>query len=59
MMSVVVRWHRVRYASRAVVPSTRSGFGTLLIERQPAYELDGTSELDFAPEGLGVKFHVP
>ncbi|MEO8777545.1 MAG: HWE histidine kinase domain-containing protein [Rhodanobacter sp.] len=42
-----------------VAPPTRRGFGTLLIDRQLAYELDGTSDLDFAPEGLAVKFHIP
>jgi two-component system CheB/CheR fusion protein len=42
-----------------VSPPTRRGFGTLLIERQLAYELDGTSELDFAPQGLVVKLHIP
>lgn len=42
-----------------VSPPTRRGFGTLLIERQLAYELDGSSELDFAPKGLGVKLCMP
>lgn len=36
----------------AVVPPTRRGFGSRLIERGLAAELDGSATLDFAPEGL-------
>ena len=37
----------------------RRGFGTVLIERQLAYELNGNSELDFASEGLRAVLRVP
>lgn len=43
----------------AVAVPERRGFGTRLIERQLSYELDGSSELDFAPAGLKVNLHVP
>ncbi len=35
------------------------GFGTKLIQRTVAYELDGTVELSFGPEGLTVKLEFP
>ena len=43
----------------AVAPPTRRGFGTRLIERQLSYELGGTSDVDFAADGLAVKMHIP
>jgi two-component system, chemotaxis family, CheB/CheR fusion protein len=38
-------------------PSHR-GFGTLLVERQLAYELGGRSTLSYAPEGLAVTLYL-
>ena len=40
------------------VPSSQ-GFGSLLIKRQLSYELEGHSELDYEPEGLSVRLHLP
>jgi len=43
-------------------PVTRSahrGFGSLLIERSIAYELDGAAELDYRPEGLVCTISAP
>ena len=37
----------------------RRGFGTQLIERSAAYELDGSAELTFAPDGLRLDLSVP
>jgi two-component sensor histidine kinase len=37
----------------------RRGFGRSLIERSVAYELDGTAELTFAPEGVRCHVEVP
>ena len=38
---------------------TRRGFGTLLIERTLAYELDATVNRQFTPEGLHCRFVIP
>jgi two-component sensor histidine kinase len=37
----------------------RRGFGRSLIERSVAYELDGSAELTFAPEGVRCHIEVP
>jgi two-component system CheB/CheR fusion protein len=42
-----------------VDPPAHSGFGTQLIERVCAYELDGTVEQDYAPEGLTAVISFP
>lgn len=42
-----------------VQPPTHRGFGSLLLERQLAYELAGSTTLDFAREGLRVKLRLP
>jgi len=42
-----------------VTPPTRHGFGTLLLERQLAYELHAQSDIDFAADGLIVSIHIP
>ncbi|MEO6798608.1 MAG: CheR family methyltransferase [Rhodanobacter sp.] len=42
-----------------VVPPTRRGFGTLLLERQLAYELNAQSDLAYAPDGVLVTIHIP
>lgn len=38
---------------------TRRGFGRSLVERSVAYELDGSAELTFAPEGVRCHVEVP
>ncbi|WP_404384549.1 HWE histidine kinase domain-containing protein [Caenispirillum salinarum] len=40
-------------------PPSRKGFGSRLIERTLAFELDGTVSLDFAPGGLRAVFELP
>jgi two-component sensor histidine kinase len=41
-----------RAAVRRSTPPRRSGFGTRLIERSLAAELEGSARLDYRPEGL-------
>lgn len=43
-----------------VVPASpnRRGFGSIVIERSVEYELKGTAELEFAPEGLACKIRA-
>ena len=43
----------------AVGKPRRRGFGSLLLERQLAYELHGRSDIDFAPSGLVVDLLIP
>ena len=43
----------------AVVPPTRLGFGSRLIEQVIAYEIDGESELKFSPEGATCRMRFP
>ncbi|QQP89931.1 GAF domain-containing protein [Skermanella sp. TT6] len=43
----------------AVTPPDRSGFGRIVIERSLAYEVDGTSRLDFEPEGVRCRIGIP
>ncbi len=42
-----------------VVPPTRRGFGSRLIERQLPLEFDGSAEIDFAPAGLVCRLDIP
>ncbi len=42
-----------------VQPPTHRGFGSLLLERQLAYELGGSTRLEFAREGLRVTLQLP
>ncbi len=42
-----------------VTPPTRHGFGRSLIEKTVPYEFDGTTELDFPPEGVTLTFTLP
>lgn len=42
-----------------VEPPTQKGFGTRLIERAGAYELEGQVELDYAPDGLRCEVNFP
>ncbi|MBB6249033.1 chemotaxis protein CheB [Rhodanobacter sp. A1T4] len=55
--AIAVRWQEK--GGPTVVPATRRGFGSILIERQLAYELDGKSVLDFTPDGLIVSLDIP
>jgi two-component sensor histidine kinase len=42
-----------------VARPSRDGFGTRLLERGIARELDGTAELDFRKEGLRFRLEFP
>jgi CheY-like chemotaxis protein len=42
-----------------VEPPQRRGFGSVLIERTLAYEMNGTVRLDFAAEGLVCEIDIP
>lgn len=67
-----VEWRIDRYESRAAMrlrwtesggppvrPPTRRGFGTALIERSIAHELDGSATFDYRPEGLVCQLAFP
>jgi PAS domain S-box-containing protein len=47
---LVLRWQESD--GPAVAPARHRGFGSLLIERSIAYELDGSAEVDYRREGL-------
>ncbi len=47
---LVLRWQESQ--GPRVVPPKRRGFGSLLIERSIAYELDGTADVSYREEGL-------
>ncbi len=42
-----------------VVPPSRKGFGTVLIDRSVPFDLGGESDLVFRPEGLQGRFRIP
>lgn len=42
-----------------VVPPTRRGFGSTIIERSIPYDLGGIAEVTFRPGGLGARFRIP
>ncbi|WP_137128808.1 HWE histidine kinase domain-containing protein [Rhizobium sp. FY34] len=42
-----------------VARPSRSGFGTVLIDRSIPYEIGGRSEVSYLPEGLSARFFVP
>ena len=55
-------WLLLQWTERdgpAVTPPTRRGFGTRLISDGLAYELDGTVELAFEPDGVTCCIDVP
>jgi two-component system CheB/CheR fusion protein len=54
---VVIRW--VESGGPPVAPPTRKGFGSELIERQVRYDLGGTIDAAFPPEGLQVTLAFP
>lgn len=51
--------HWEESAGPPVTPPTRRGFGTMLLERQLAYELNAQSNIDYAADGLIVTIHIP
>ena len=54
---VVVEW--LERGGPTVVPPTRRGFGSALIEQSLSHSLGGRSKLDFNPEGLKAEFQFP
>lgn len=55
---LVFEW-RERGGPAIEAPPERRGFGSRLIERTLAYELDGAVTLDFSPGGLGAVIDLP
>jgi PAS domain S-box-containing protein len=55
--TVRLRWREV--GGPEVRPPRGKGFGTALIERSMAYELDGEVRLDYRPEGLCCELIFP
>ena len=49
----------VAISAGPVTPPHRAGFGTELIRRAFSFELDGTADLAFEPEGLRLEATVP
>jgi PAS domain S-box-containing protein len=69
---VAIRWHVDRNGGEprlvlqwresggpAVRPPDERGFGSMLIERSIAYELDGDAKLEYLPEGLVCTISAP
>jgi light-regulated signal transduction histidine kinase (bacteriophytochrome)/CheY-like chemotaxis protein len=46
-------------AGPTVRPPSRSGFGTVLIERSIPFDLGGTSTVEFLPDGMQGFFRIP
>ncbi|MCZ0960227.1 HWE histidine kinase domain-containing protein [Paracoccus benzoatiresistens] len=42
-----------------LVPPTRTGFGSALVEHSLPFDLDGTSRIEFRPTGLVAQFMLP
>jgi PAS domain S-box-containing protein len=55
--SFVLQWHES--GGPPVVPPNDRGFGSMLIERSIAYELDGNAKLDYRPDGLVCTIIAP
>jgi PAS domain S-box-containing protein len=56
------RWLCLHWRERdgpAVVPPSRKGFGTRVLEQGLAHELNGKVELNYAPGGIVCTIHVP
>ena len=54
---IILRWQEKD--GPKVSPPTRKGFGTRMIERGLALELEGTAHLDYAPAGLICTINFP
>ncbi len=54
---LVIEWEE--RGGPAVVQPTRQGFGTTVIERSIPFDLNGETEVTFAPEGLRVHIEIP
>lgn len=66
---VTIGWHRKAGGDLAVewreaggpqvVPPTRKGFGTTIIERSVPYDLGGSVKVDYDPKGFRAVFCIP
>ncbi len=66
---VNISWHRDNFGGLviewreeggpAVTPPTRKGFGTTIIELSVPYDLGGTADVDYDPDGLKARFVIP
>jgi light-regulated signal transduction histidine kinase (bacteriophytochrome) len=54
---VYIRWQEI--GGPAVTAPTRRGFGSVILERTIAFDLQGTAELRYLLEGLEAKFFIP
>ena len=43
----------------AVVPPTRRGFGSIVVEQSIPFELQGTARIEHAPDGVRATFTIP
>ncbi|MEO6433729.1 MAG: HWE histidine kinase domain-containing protein [Sphingomicrobium sp.] len=55
--SLTISW--VERGGPPVKPPKRKGFGSTIIEHSVPYDLGGTAEMEFAPEGVRASFCVP
>jgi two-component sensor histidine kinase len=55
--AVEIRWSE--RGGPAVRPPARRGFGSRLVERGLAQQLQGEVTLDFAPEGIDCRIRLP
>ncbi len=56
-LPVVIEWAET--GGPAVEPPTRRGFGEIIMSRSLSYAPDGGSEVEFRPEGVRCRLHVP
>lgn len=54
---LVLRWQEKD--GPPVAPPSRRGFGSRVIERGLAHELEGTIQLDYPPEGVSCTINIP
>lgn len=54
---LILRWSEEN--GPPVLQPTRKGFGSQVIERGLAFELGGTTDLDFRPDGLVCTIDIP
>ncbi|WP_037504161.1 HWE histidine kinase domain-containing protein [Sphingomonas jaspsi] len=55
--ALVIEW--TEHDGPTVKPPTRKGFGTTIIEHSVPYDLGGSADVDFDPEGLKARFVIP
>ncbi|HEY1736902.1 MAG TPA: HWE histidine kinase domain-containing protein, partial [Methylovirgula sp.] len=54
---IVIEW--IEKGGPIVMPPARRGFGEIIMSRSLSYTPDGGSEVEFAPEGVRCRLHVP